>query len=239
MKQTMGLLDKSEQVIRFFGQPKYSVLTQQLVGYEFFIREQQEQCWVLPEDFSVFNAQQVTTLLAATLQVLPQTLTLVSFNLDQAQFIDPEYCQRLVAVQAQTPIHIYIELTERSGAPQQSVSIQQLVQAAKRYHDAGLRVCLDDVGSGENTLQLVNALSDYTDEYKFALQNFRQDYTWPEVEAKLAKWSQLAQQQHKFFAIEGFEAADELKLAQQYHAQLTQGYYLGRPKLLALTQDPF
>jgi EAL domain-containing protein (putative c-di-GMP-specific phosphodiesterase class I) len=226
-------------MIRFFGQAKYDVKTQQLVGYEFFIRVRQQQQWRLPEDFSVFKAQQVTDLLAATLKTLPQTLTLISFNLDQAQFIDPEFCQRLVAVQAQTPIHIYVELTERSGEPQQFVTVQQLVQAVKRYHDAGLHVCLDDVGSGENTIQLVNALSTNTDEYKFALQNFRDDYAWPEVLAKLKSWSQLAQQQHKVFAIEGFEAADELRLADVYHAQLAQGYYLGRPQLLSLPQDQF
>lgn len=47
-----------------------------------------------------------------------------------------------------------------------------LVSAARTYQEAGLWVCIDDVGTGDNQLSLVQALSPYVQEYKFALQNF-------------------------------------------------------------------
>jgi len=201
-------------MIRFFGQPKYSTANDTL-GYEFFIRQYHQGNWVFPQNFNQFSAQQIRDLAIASIKALPKNVALVSINLDQIQFIRPDFIAGMTQVQkACYPVEVVIELTERP----QKVPLSDLIDAARQYQANQLWVCLDDVGTGDNTIRLANALDPYVTEYKFALQNFRQ----------------YAQIHHKFFAIEGFETKAELSIGSHYHADVMQGYYLGRPQLISI-----
>jgi EAL domain-containing protein (putative c-di-GMP-specific phosphodiesterase class I) len=220
-------------MIRFFGQPKFDRQTQQLIGYEFLLRETYHGQWRLPTNFEQFNPQTLSTLLCETIQTLPQDLVLLSFNLDQSQFVDPAFQPLLADVQAHTKIQLYVELTEQP----QAAKIADLIQAAAGFQQAGLMVCLDDVGTGANQVALVQALSPYVVEYKFALQNFRPPMDLASLAPRLRFWSELAQQQHKYFAVEGFESAKDLTALNQYYTTILQGYYFGKPQLLPLPED--
>ncbi|WP_127849802.1 EAL domain-containing protein [Lacticaseibacillus hulanensis] len=162
-------------MIRLWGQAQYSIHTGKLSGYELFLREQKEENgpWALPADFSKIDPELMASLLAETMKTLPDGLQLIAFNLDQTQFIDPRYYDLLVALIDVAPDNLILELTERHGDEAQKVEVGDLVKAAKKYAAAGLVVCLDDVGTGENVEELVSALDPYVREYKYALQNVR------------------------------------------------------------------
>ena len=220
-------------MIRFFGQPKYHHLQPtELVGYELLLREWQSGHWVVPTDFHRYSSQEITRLLQQTLPALPATLALTSFNLNQTQFVDPHFLAALVdlAKMLPHPEHLMVELTEHD----EHVSAAELVAAAQRYANAGLRLCLDDVSTGANQPPLAKRLSPYLSEYKFALQNFRAGDDARDPMPLLRQWHDRAVQEGKLFAIEGFEETADLDIAVQYQPDVLQGYYFGRPALLPL-----
>ncbi|WP_125708290.1 EAL domain-containing protein [Lacticaseibacillus porcinae] len=226
-------------MLRLWGQPKYVAATGKLAGYELFLREKQttDGEWELPADFSQFSPNTMANLIGATLKTLPQDFQLVSFNLDQAQFIDTKYIDLLVAVQAQLDYALVIELTERRGHGSATIALSDLVAAAQRFQEAGLRVCLDDVGTGENQLPLVEALDPFVSEYKFALQNVRDQMSIAEIAAEVAVWRKRADRLHKRFALEGFEDPEDVRLIQAFSPDLVQGFYFGRPHTLPIAED--
>ncbi|WP_155287609.1 EAL domain-containing protein [Lacticaseibacillus zhaodongensis] len=222
-------------MLRFYGQPKFNLdkTDKEPVGYELFIREQRGENWVLPDDFTASTPEQIADLLMRTIAMLPEHVQLVSFNLEQCQFIDPAFTKAIAKVQATTNVEIFTELTERTDP---NVTNDQLYAAAQRFHAAHLLVCMDDVGTGDNTPELVVALDDFIDEYKFALQNFRPFNHISEIKETIDYWYDMAEKHHKMLAIEGIETAEDLATIQEdYPCNLIQGYYTGRPFLMPIS----
>ena len=213
---------------RFIVQAKFSGDgRRQHIGYELFAREYEDGRWSLPADFNAISAIDIRRMLSEALLHLDFTTALISFNLEQQQFIDPAYVEAVALVQSRTSITLITELTERADA---GVTLDQLQRGAKRFHDAGLQVCIDDVGTGSNDLQLVTALAPYVNEYKFALQNLRPFAQLSEIAPTLNYWYHIAESQHKKMAIEGIETAPGVaKLESDYPCDILQGYYLAKP----------
>ncbi|WP_057151869.1 EAL domain-containing protein [Secundilactobacillus similis] len=221
----------------FYGQPKFAAQqpTDVPVGYELFIREYRGNQWVLPTNFGDISADEIERLLTKALRTMPESITILSFNLEQLQFIDPVYIDMVARVQATTSIRLFTELTERTDP---RVTDSQLLAAAKRFHDYGLLVCMDDVGTGDNTPSLVFKLNDYIDEYKFAFQNFRPFAHISDIAPELNFWYDLSQENDKMLAIEGLESAHDLAVVQHdYPCDIVQGYYTGKPALLPNNAD--
>lgn len=220
-------------MFRFFGQPKFDLDPKHPwpIGYELFVRENVADRWVLPKDFSKLTADTIETLLNEIIQVLPEHTQLISFNLEQDQFIQPAYLEMVKRVQARCQFRLFVELTERLSA---DVTEAQIVVMTKRYFDAGVLVCIDDVGTGQNTPRLVQAVNESIAEYKFALQNFRPFNSLDEVLPQLDFWYDMAQRHHKMLAIEGLETEAELvRIRKEFPCDVVQGYLLGKPALLA------
>ncbi len=228
-----SLLERSlDMMIRFFGQPQFTANDYTIEGYELFLRERVDHQWVFPDDFKEFTAYETANLLVQTIRAMPRNIKFVSFNLDPDQFVDPAYQTYLPRVQEQIlPLQLCVELTEHPCAPR--VPNAQLVVAAEGFKSHQLAVVLDDVGTGNNTPPFAELLASSLAEYKFAIQNFRNAHEPSEIVKKLSYWHKLADIAHKRFVIEGFESKDDLTLLKDYSADLVQGYYLGRPKLMS------
>ncbi|MFL2029007.1 c-di-GMP phosphodiesterase [Loigolactobacillus zhaoyuanensis] len=154
-------------MLTFYGQPKFKSDETDLppAGYELFIRERTATGWQLPKDFNAITVEQLKALLLKTIPLMPASVISIAFNLEPAQFIDHRYIDMIAEVQQTTSLMLSTELTERAD---EQVTIQQLVQAAKYFAELDLQICIDDVGSGRNTLGLVLQLNKYVSEYKFA-----------------------------------------------------------------------
>ncbi|WP_054648547.1 EAL domain-containing protein [Lacticaseibacillus pantheris] len=138
-------------------------------------------------------------------------------------------------VQDHTKINLFTELTERLAS---GISAESLVRAACAFHKRGLLVCIDDVGTGQNTPQMVLSMNGSVDEYKFAFQDFRPYDNIRSIEPQLDFWYHLAQRDHKMLAIEGVETKAELtEIQNKYNYDVVQGYLLGRPVLLSSATD--
>lgn len=226
-------------MIRLWGQAQFSIHSHKLAGYELFLREQQRPGgpWRLPENISGIAPAKMTTLLAQTMATMPASLECVTFNLDQSQFIQTPYLAQLRALKATLPFRLGIELTERHGDESVPVTVADLVAAARGYHDAGLTVCLDDVGTGENLPELVQQLDPYVSEYKYAIQNVRNKLTPPQIEAEIDTWRKRALRLGKAFTLEGLEGPEHLVLIRSFKPDVVQGYYFGTPHVMVQLTD--
>ncbi|KRM87593.1 hypothetical protein [Lacticaseibacillus thailandensis] len=111
-------------MIRFWGQAKFTASDGKLAGYELFLRErsQRDGEWYLPSDFGQFKVSALDDLLGATFAGMPSDLLLVSLNLDEEQFADPEYYTQLGVCQRKGGPRLIVELTERLGTGANTVT---------------------------------------------------------------------------------------------------------------------
>lgn len=222
---------------RFFGQPKFIFTNNEShhVGYEFFLRQETPDGWRLPADFSLVTAADLNATISKVLGPLSSDLRFISVNLEPAHFIREDFIRTVIAVQEHFHTHLIVELVERAD---HNVTVQDLMTAAKQFHAAGVSVCLDDVGTGNNVGALVDMLDKYVDEYKFAMQNLRPFNAITEITPQLTHWYKRAQRLRKAFAIEGIETQAELDyINAHYPGMLLQGYFLGKPEILPVTDD--
>lgn len=221
-------------MLRYFGQAKFTD-NQQKIGYELFLRAYQAGHWVFPKNFQQISALTVEKLAKETLAAFPSDTQIVSVNFDQNQFVDFRYLQAIIRINRlyqQHHIRLIIELTERHYA---TVTKTALQQAAEIYAQANVSLCLDDVSTADNNQTMADILDRYVVQYKFALQNFAPNAVFStDIKPSLSYWRQRAQTQHKVFAVEGFESAQDLKQIKPYHADILQGFYFAKPNLLSL-----
>lgn len=210
---------------RLFRQGCYDRRRDWVDGYELLMREQVNDQWRVPMDFSLITPSLFAPIVAEAIHHLPGK-TKAMINLDHDQFVDRQMLQALVAVQQQVPDHqLIIELTEHSNGV--SVLETALVDAAHFINAHGLKLSLDDVGSGENQISLLRPLLPFSVEVKFALQNFTA--ARPDNYKQLVFWQKLALADAKDFVLEGIETIEDLALADQLSINLRQGYYYDRP----------
>lgn len=223
-------------MIRYFGQAQYSP-KRILMGYELFLRERVAQQWRFPANLRQYGARELTQLAQATIAVLEPAAKIVSINLDQDQFIDPDFVQMFAQLAAQFPERIIVvELTEHECGG----ALAALRQAARQYVQHHVYVCLDDVGSGANGSTMASVLNEFVTEYKFALQNFSErDGSVADLLPQLATWAQRAKQDKKEFVVEGIETTRNLKIVEQFTPNLIQGYLFAKPVLIPVAGDIF
>src|SRR5699024_8671543 len=99
-------------------------------------------------------------------------------------------------------------------------------------HQYGIKLVLDDVGTGSNTYENVKHLLPFVDEIKFAMQNLRMANRAEEIPASLAFWSNIANQYRLQLVLEGVEDAKDQALAKKFGITLHQGYLYGKPSLV-------
>lgn len=227
------------KLIRFWGQPKFDPINAKIIGYELFLREQSMlgSHWRVPADFSCFTPETVIEMLAGTLNTLPKGLKVVSFNLDQEQFIDPAFTQLIIDLKSTVSYQLVVELTERIGNGIRNVRLQDLIDAAKHLADADVGVCIDDIGTGKNQLALVEALDPYVFEYKYALQNVRGKLDSDTIAIQISTWHKRAIDHGKVFVLEGFEEAADTEYIEHFHPDIVQGYFYGRPHNIPVAAD--
>lgn len=219
-------------MIRYFGQPKFSgnLTRYEPVGYEVFLREEKHGKWCVPTDFSVYTADEIKTRLERVLTYIATlNIEYVSVNLDRNQFVDPDYINVMISLRQEISLpRLVVELTEYDD---KNVTAQQLLNAAKCFTEHNVLVCLDDVGSGANTMALAQVMEPYIFEYKFALQNFK-DTT--EALTELAKWHSRANEFDKYLTVEGIENLDMATYLEQFDIAILQGYFFAKPSMLAV-----
>ncbi|WP_461213591.1 EAL domain-containing protein [Lacticaseibacillus sp. GG6-2] len=222
--------------LTFFGQPQYSgKLASDVVGYELLIRQRVGNHWLLPTDLTALPPAPFERLLREAISSLPTMPAHISLNLERRHFVDPRFLEMILHVQADTTARLTVELTERNDT---TVKNQEIIATARRYFEAGIDLCIDDIGLGDNLPGFVEALSPYVSSYKFNLQNLRQLMPDCDIDERFSFWYQHAQARHKQFLVAGIESLDEItKLRKLKACDIVQGYYFGIPVPLSTSED--
>lgn len=213
---------------RFFVQPQINQDDHKIFGYEVLLRKQQDQSWVLPQHFTDISVAEQATLLEQTVTALHTATTqqVLAFNLNNQQLRDPFTLGTVIALKKRiSPAALTIELTEAPTLPE-----VQLFSLA--LHQYGIKLVLDDVGTGSNTYDNIQHLLPYVDEIKFAMQNLRMENRAADIPESLAFWSDIAKHYRLQMVLEGVEDAQDQALAKKFGISLHQGYLYGKPSLV-------
>lgn len=207
----------------YFAQAIVNVATRKVEKYELLLRAWSPQTheWYLPNSFDISVGMQ-TRMLKEALKDLE--VKRVGINLTPEQFASRGVVQRLARFVAQTPelIELTVELTT---AP----TLTELSAMAPEYHQHGILIALDDVGSDIDDLDLAAQLAPNVDIFKFALQNLREQGHTDDLLGQMRPWAELAAQHDVHFTVEGVETYTDLQLARQAGATRAQGFFFNHP----------
>ncbi|MFD0898153.1 EAL domain-containing protein [Loigolactobacillus binensis] len=217
---------------KYFVQPILNKYNQTLIGYELLLKQHTTAGWQTPASFTTIPPTIIADLLFEVTSQLKLKIGSLSLNLNRSQMIDPEVISTLLIVQDQLrPVRIKIEITEEDTIA--NIENDQLIPILQRFSDHGMEISLDDVGSGRNLLAQIKQLLPYVQEIKFALQNFESTIHDPLMQAQVIFWRNFADQHKLRFILEGIENADDDELVDSMKIDLRQGYFYGKPHLLA------
>lgn len=193
------------------------------------MREQQNDTWTLPTNFSEIPLKEQAKLLKQTATALKTSLTnkVIAFNLDHEQVINPLTLGTIVALKKQiNPSALTIEFTD---AP----TLEEVQQYSILLHQNGMQLVLDDVGTGTNTYENIKDMLPYVDQIKFAMQNLRMSGEANKIPELLAFWSKIARDYRLTMILEGVEDQHDQALAAKFGITIHQGYLYGKPTLPA------
>ncbi|NLR10218.1 MULTISPECIES: EAL domain-containing protein [Lactobacillaceae] len=213
---------------RFFVQPQINQNDHKIFGYEVLLRKQKDQSWVLPQHFTDISVEEQTALLEQTVAALDTTTNklVLAFNLNNQQLRDPFTLGNIITLKKRiNPAALTIELTEAPTLPE-----VQLFSLA--FHQYGIKLVLDDVGTGSNIYDNIHHLLPYVDEIKFAMQNLRMENREADIPDALAFWSKIAKHYRLQLVLEGVENSEDQQLAKKFGITLHQGYLYGKPSLV-------
>jgi len=211
---------------RFFVQPQINAVTQKLAGYELLLRSYCHDYWVTPTDFTAVPMdQQVSLSYQEITNILKdhQNNPEISFNLNREQFTNRTTIGHLIHLKKSIKnLKLIVELTE---AP----TLEELHRYVALYKAFDIKLSLDDVGTDNAWSPAIQDVLPFMDNIKFAMQNIRLQHRQADLIGSLNSWRKIADMYQLGFTIEGIEDQDDVKLAQQYNAQTTQGYYYSKP----------
>lgn len=180
--------------------------------------------WIMREAFKA--ARLINTQLKSAVTI--------SVNLSARQFFEVdliEQVRHLLAEQQCNPAWIKFEITESLLLE----SNQGVLEALNAFQDLGIKVSLDDFGTGQSALAYLS---------KFPIHQVKIDYSFVKeitnntndallVKAIIALTGTL----NKELVAEGVETIDQAALLQSYDCRYAQGYLYSRPIGLAAVQE--
>lgn len=220
-------------------QPQVNLATGRLSGFEALLRWQHPQRGlVAPDDFIsvleqtqlivevgywVFerSCQQCKALLAQGLHDV-----VIAVNLSAAQFLQsclPDKFAKLLYQYGVEAQHFELELTETTLVSQ----VNQTLEMMHQLKAMGFRFAIDDFGTGYSSLNYLKRMPVDTIKIdkSFVLGMLENTADLQIVVSTIAMVQKLGLQ----VVAEGVESRAHLRLLEQYHCNIVQGYYLAKP----------
>ena len=211
--------------LEFYGQPifKLSSLEGSAIGYELKMYQRCKKQWLLEDQPLNLSVEQLEHLLITALNVIPNSVSLLSFNLAYEQFTDLRFQAMITTLQSKLFVQLVPKLTECPGSPVRGLTV---VSAVEALFDAGIVICIDNVGSGNQIPGLIEALTPYVSGYKFSVQNAAGFGRDADLMDRFSFWKNKATANHKRFDVTGVESLDDvIYLKEQQACDLIQGPY--------------
>lgn len=219
--------ESQQATYAFFTQPMVDATQdkQRLMGYELLLRvyDYANERWAVPQNFDVTIGKQVKMMEKVIDEVKEPRLAL---NMTAEDFVDENIMHQLTDF-ARTSDKLKGLIIELTHAP----TLEEMQRVAPQYHEADIRIAVDDVGS-ENHFEGLQGIMPYLDGVKFAMQNLRRQNDTANLDERMHFWYDLAAEYDIDFIMEGIENKEDEKYAKEkLGVQYLQGYYYGRPEL--------
>ena len=150
----------------------------------------------------------------------------LAFNVTPDQFLDPQFLPRLLGVVklVDLPLHCLVaEITERQPIHDLDLACEVIAQ----YKEHGIRIAIDDAGTGHNGLSSIQKLDVSTIKLdKMFIDGIVDNKRARQMVEMLAN---LARQYQMNVVAEGIETPDQALAAQAMGIQEGQGFYFSRP----------
>lgn len=222
-------MDKILSNYEFFVQPLVDNDSNQIAGYEFLLREQTSDGWMVPKNFEAVDLKKQVELFEQAMSRIGNSQEkelVVSFNLNRKQAQDPSAPDQMAILQSKIkPAHLVIEFTE-------SITLDLMKQYSLFLHQNDIVLTIDDVGTGSNTFANVESQLPLVDKIKFAMQNYREEKHADVIRKDLTFWREIARKYDLVTVLEGIETESDRALAQEFNVDLQQGYLYGKPTSL-------
>lgn len=221
-------------------QPKIDLETMKPYGFESLMRWKHPEKGLIPPDVFIPLIEETKLIHQLTDWVLMKTLKKIhsmmtlgytysfSINISGKNLYDPQFFERTMKIieESKVPSNlIEFELTESTLMinPDESKSI------LKRFVDFGIKISLDDYGSGYSSLAYIAQFPiHYIKIDRFFVQNITCDHTMSEiVKSTIALSKTLGYK----VVVEGVESKDVVDLLVDYTCEYAQGYYFAKPML--------
>ncbi|MBN9671105.1 bifunctional diguanylate cyclase/phosphodiesterase [Roseibium aggregatum] len=150
----------------------------------------------------------------------------VAVNVSPNQFKHPRFVEKVMAILAANnlpPQRLELEVTESVFAGRNDA----VLKALRRLKNLGVKVALDDFGSGYSSLS-------YLRRFPFDTLKIDRDFVSdmngnPEAEAILVSIIQLGKALGMTIVAEGIETAEQIEFLQQHDCHRLQGYFISKP----------
>jgi EAL domain-containing protein (putative c-di-GMP-specific phosphodiesterase class I) len=215
-----------DQDITMVFQPIVDLLTSQVVGVEALARfsaqpQRRPDEWFAEAAAAGLGIELELLAVSAAVAHLDQLADgiYLSVNVSPRTALDPRLTQTLRPQAAR----IVLELTEHARVDQ----YDHLLAALTELRNAGMRVAVDDAGSGYASLQHVLRLS--PDIIKLDIELIRGVNADPARQSLAAALVLFGDKIGATITAEGIETDDELHTLRRLHVPYGQGFHLGRP----------
>lgn len=219
-------------------QPIVTAATGKVVGAEALVRWRREPYGKIPPgmfiewmetDPGMYDLGNYV--LRTALTEMKEVLTLqsdffVNVNLSVRQLERPEFHEELLKILADTAFpaeHLCLELTERC----KDFPMDHLNQEVAFFHSSGIRVAMDDYGTGSASSSIVMNIP--MDEIKIDMSFIRDIMDNPKNQAMVLSILDFAGKSSMTTCLEGVETEELQNYLRDYNATWFQGYYYAKP----------
>jgi len=230
-------IDADDQIVVDY-QPKVGLGGGRLVGVEALVRWQHPRLGRLAPDAFVPMAETTALILGLTAKVLDIAVCQakawteaglripVAVNLSTRCMHDPDLADQVLALldrHGVSPALLELEITESMVM----VDPDRALQMLRRLHEAGIRLSVDDFGTGHSSMAYLKELP--VDELKID-RSFVQEMTRDGGDAVLVQSAiTLGHNLGLSVVAEGVESAQVLAALDDLGCDVAQGFHLGRP----------
>ncbi|CAM3827124.1 EAL domain-containing protein [Alkalicoccus chagannorensis] len=224
-----------DRLFQSFMQPVVDTRTGEPIGYEFLLRPNSKLHPFNPGELFAFSQgsglqsmldsqARINAIRTSSHKLMPGMKRFINFL--PSSIYDPSHCLKSTFKAARDykvkPEDLVFEVVET----EQIEDMQHLQFIFEEYKKAGVKVALDDVGTGYSTVDVLKQLKpNYAKIDRSLIQDIDQH---PEKLDQIKLLRKVADDNGIILLAEGIETAEEYKVLQQY-VHLAQGYYFGKP----------
>lgn len=216
----------------YFGQPVYDQ-NDHLYGYELLLREfnQRTRQWQLPHDVVDFPLSKMVETIQRDVVRLKRVRVL-ALNMTVSQLIDfrAEYFFSWVLGligETQLTVEIGADDIMKAGFFRR----RQLLHILRTLRPSTVQFTIENIDSSRQTYVILRQFLPYVDYAKFNIHAFKKSKNhW--IDITLAQWQRRARQFNVAVAASKVEIPAQIKLLNQLHIGIRQGYAYGGPQRL-------